>query len=160
VESTLVEDSMNTGVIKITTAIYNIHDRDCLRLALSSWYTRHFALSGTSNQRNFYEGMIRVALLDNKVVGFTCRWECRRKPYTTANYLVVDEEHRRRGIGVLLTEDLKWISRWGVIRSEVHPENAPQIALRLRTGFQIIGTTKHGNHLMEWRSDEVGRLFV
>lgn len=59
-----------------------------------------------SNAGCYERGSIRVAEENGKIIGFTCCNHKKREPTTVLYFMMVDEEHRRQGIGEGLILDM------------------------------------------------------
>jgi ribosomal protein S18 acetylase RimI-like enzyme len=113
--------------------------------------TRAFSAMWFSGAENYAKQQIRVARLDDQLVGFSMVHERVRPPaVATLHFLAVSPECHRRGVASILLQELEQNTRHPVVVLNVLRSNEAAVALYHRHGYQIVGPSLEGQgHRME-----------
>jgi len=119
-----------------TTALYSYEPNSFEQM--KEWY----------DLRIYFGLPIRIAINDNKIVGFASLSNFRPKPgyaNTVENSLFVQHSHQRQGIGRVLLEDIisqaKILNKHCIVAA-IDADNLPSICLHEKLGFTKVGTFK------------------
>jgi ribosomal protein S18 acetylase RimI-like enzyme len=124
---------------KVVAADYDADHKTIVRLARQSPFTRSLSVRyiDTYYHRGEVGKLVRYSGLSNdwETVGFILVRHCVRRPYTSVYYVVVDEQHRGRGLGGRLLDWAEGQSPWTETRLGVDERNDGARRYWERLGF-------------------------
>ena len=133
-----------------------------MQVARQSPYTRDFSNHIFSGETAYAKGWIRVAMHQERIVGFTCVRHKVREPSTSLYFIGVDSEFRDKGIGSQLLEDLMQQCPNPCIAVNVMNENEGALRFYARHGFNSQGEALKGKgvHLTKvWEGEKPASRF-
>jgi ribosomal protein S18 acetylase RimI-like enzyme len=135
--------SNRDDTIKIRPATRGDHEV-LLAIAKSHKATRDFGHIMFSGEQAYQKGWIRVAIVADHVVGFTCVRHKMREPKTSLYYICVRPEARRMKVGQALLDDLTATSPHRCIELSCFKDNAEALAFYAKNGFEQKGEALKG----------------
>lgn len=143
-----------TARYRVVYADYGMNE-GVTAVALQSPYTEGFVCPCYNSHADYDLGKIRALVMRTVVVGFT---HFEHDPTTGLTFLHgmgVDYRHRRSGLGTMLINDLKAVSRTAV-ELRVSRCNEPAIGLYRSQDFVV--TREDGKHMvMTWKNPGADR---
>jgi len=139
--------------MKVVQASRRDHDA-LVKLARSSRYTRDFSNHMFSGESAYEKGWIRKLVGGGKLLGFTCVRHKVRQPETTLYFIAIDPDHKRKGLGTLLLQDLMNQTPHGRIVLNVMKDNEEARSFYRKHRFTEEGEALKGEGVkLVWTSD-------